>query len=175
MCDEICSIYRSAHLISAYRPRCPILAITRIEQTARQCHLFRGIFPIHYVGKWQEIPLCLPDTLCEWPEVPLISQSSFRYIPSWQRFQISLFLGNLMSVVWSFLTSMFYRSSCVVLVHALVWGIYIYYCIRYPRRLCSIPSYIACYCVYSMFFLVYSKSRNDCWNENRLWICLDLQ
>nr|XP_034321073.1 pyruvate kinase PKM isoform X6 [Crassostrea gigas] len=40
---------RSAHLISAYRPRCPILAITRIEQTARQCHLFRGIFPIHYV------------------------------------------------------------------------------------------------------------------------------
>ncbi|XP_062613896.1 pyruvate kinase PKM-like [Saccostrea cucullata] len=43
---------RSAHLISAYRPRCPILAITRIEQTARQCHLFRGIFPIHYVGKY---------------------------------------------------------------------------------------------------------------------------
>ncbi|XP_048749110.2 pyruvate kinase PKM-like isoform X3 [Ostrea edulis] len=40
---------RSAHLISAYRPRCPILAITRIDQTARQCHLFRGIFPIHYV------------------------------------------------------------------------------------------------------------------------------
>ncbi|XP_061190880.1 pyruvate kinase PKM-like isoform X5 [Saccostrea echinata] len=46
---------RSAHLISAYRPRCPILAITRIEQTARQCHLFRGIFPIHYVEPRHEL------------------------------------------------------------------------------------------------------------------------
>ncbi|KAK3094802.1 hypothetical protein FSP39_006397 [Pinctada imbricata] len=40
---------RSAHLISAYKPRCPIIAITRKDQTARQCHLYRGIFPIHYV------------------------------------------------------------------------------------------------------------------------------
>lgn len=39
---------RSAQLISQYRPRCPILAITRQAQTARQCHLFRGVFPIHY-------------------------------------------------------------------------------------------------------------------------------
>ncbi|CAG2240800.1 PK [Mytilus edulis] len=39
---------RSAHLISAYRPRCPILAITRNAQTARQGHLWRGVFPIHY-------------------------------------------------------------------------------------------------------------------------------
>ncbi|XP_046364485.1 pyruvate kinase PKM-like isoform X4 [Haliotis rufescens] len=39
---------RSAYLVSAYRPRCPILAITRNAQTARQCHLYRGIFPIHY-------------------------------------------------------------------------------------------------------------------------------
>ncbi|KAL5019721.1 hypothetical protein ScPMuIL_002613 [Solemya velum] len=40
---------RSAHLISAYRPRCPILAVTRKAQTARQCHLHRGCFPIHYI------------------------------------------------------------------------------------------------------------------------------
>lgn len=32
---------RTAHLISKYRPRCPIIAITRNEQTARQCNLFR--------------------------------------------------------------------------------------------------------------------------------------
>ncbi|XP_063437161.1 pyruvate kinase PKM-like isoform X4 [Mytilus trossulus] len=50
---------RSAHLISAYRPRCPILAITRNAQTARQGHLWRGVFPIHYnepktAGGWAE-------------------------------------------------------------------------------------------------------------------------
>ncbi|XP_009291639.1 pyruvate kinase PKM isoform X3 [Danio rerio] len=39
---------RSAHLISRYRPRAPILAVTRNEQTARQAHLYRGIFPIYY-------------------------------------------------------------------------------------------------------------------------------
>lgn len=41
---------RSAHLISKYRPRCPIIAVTRFEQTARQCHLFRGILPLPYNG-----------------------------------------------------------------------------------------------------------------------------
>ncbi|KAL8573460.1 hypothetical protein ACOMHN_032474 [Nucella lapillus] len=39
---------RSAHLTAAYRPRCPILAVTRNAQVARQSHLYRGIFPVHY-------------------------------------------------------------------------------------------------------------------------------
>ncbi|KAJ8340672.1 hypothetical protein SKAU_G00353050 [Synaphobranchus kaupii] len=39
---------RSAHLISRYRPRAPIIAVTRNGQTARQCHLYRGIFPVQY-------------------------------------------------------------------------------------------------------------------------------
>ncbi|KAJ9579833.1 hypothetical protein L9F63_004505, partial [Diploptera punctata] len=39
---------RSAHLIAKYRPRCPIIAVTRYAQTARQCHLFRAILPLHY-------------------------------------------------------------------------------------------------------------------------------
>ncbi|GFS14261.1 pyruvate kinase [Elysia marginata] len=42
---------RSAHLVAAYRPRCPVLAVTRSPQTARQAHLYRGIFPIEYTGK----------------------------------------------------------------------------------------------------------------------------
>lgn len=42
---------RSAHLISKYRPRCPIIAVTRFPQTARQCHLYRGILPLIYPGK----------------------------------------------------------------------------------------------------------------------------
>nr|CAH7755468.1 unnamed protein product [Callosobruchus chinensis] len=39
---------RSAHLVAKYRPRCPIVAITRNEQTARQSHIFRGVLPIIY-------------------------------------------------------------------------------------------------------------------------------
>jgi len=39
---------RSSHLISKYRPRCPIIAVTRFPQTARQCHLYRGILPLVY-------------------------------------------------------------------------------------------------------------------------------
>lgn len=42
---------RSAHLISKYKPKCPIIAVTRYEQTARQCHLYRGILPLSYDGK----------------------------------------------------------------------------------------------------------------------------
>ncbi|XP_065336387.1 pyruvate kinase-like isoform X2 [Cloeon dipterum] len=39
---------RSAHLMSKYRPRCPIIAVTRYAQVARQCHLYRGILPLIY-------------------------------------------------------------------------------------------------------------------------------
>ncbi|XP_048472996.1 pyruvate kinase PKM-like [Rhincodon typus] len=39
-------VFRSAHLVSRYRPRAPIIAVTREPQTARQAHLYRGIFPV---------------------------------------------------------------------------------------------------------------------------------
>lgn len=39
---------KSAHLVSKYRPRCPIIAVTRFPQTARQAHLYRGIMPLVY-------------------------------------------------------------------------------------------------------------------------------
>ncbi|ODN04873.1 Pyruvate kinase [Orchesella cincta] len=49
---------RSAHLVSKYRPRCPIIAVTRNAQVARQCHLYRGLLPIHYesgiMSDWME-------------------------------------------------------------------------------------------------------------------------
>jgi len=39
---------RSAHVLSAYRPRCPIIVVTRFAQVARQAHLHRGLYPIYY-------------------------------------------------------------------------------------------------------------------------------
>lgn len=36
---------RSAHLLSRYRPRCPIIAVTRNTQVTRQSQLLRGVFP----------------------------------------------------------------------------------------------------------------------------------
>lgn len=43
---------RSAHLVSKYRPRCPIIAVTRNAQTARQAHLYRAILPLYYECKY---------------------------------------------------------------------------------------------------------------------------
>lgn len=39
---------RTAHLISQYRPRCPIIAVSRFKQTTRQAHLYRGIIPLYF-------------------------------------------------------------------------------------------------------------------------------
>ena len=39
---------RTAYLVSKYRPRCPIIAVSRNEQTTRQAHLYRGLLPFHY-------------------------------------------------------------------------------------------------------------------------------
>ena len=36
----------SSHLISKYRPHCPIIGVTRNEIAARQMHLWRGLFPL---------------------------------------------------------------------------------------------------------------------------------
>lgn len=55
---------RSAHLISKYKPRCPIIAVTRYSVTARQCHLYRGILPITYKGKLLKIYNTRPQPLC---------------------------------------------------------------------------------------------------------------
>jgi len=47
----------TARLISKYRPSCPILTITRNEQTARQIHLHRGCYPF-----WYPEPRGVPDS-----------------------------------------------------------------------------------------------------------------
>ncbi|CAB3257829.1 unnamed protein product [Arctia plantaginis] len=38
----------SAHIVAKFRPRCPIIAVTRYVQVARQMHMWRGIIPIIY-------------------------------------------------------------------------------------------------------------------------------
>ncbi|KAL1785516.1 pyruvate kinase PKM isoform X3 [Sigmodon hispidus] len=37
---------RSAHQVARYRPRAPIIAVTRSPQTARQAHLYPGFVPV---------------------------------------------------------------------------------------------------------------------------------
>ncbi|RNA38003.1 pyruvate kinase PKM isoform X2 [Brachionus plicatilis] len=36
----------SAHLLAKYRPKCPVVAVTRSDIAARQMHLWRGLFPL---------------------------------------------------------------------------------------------------------------------------------
>uniref|UniRef100_A0A8D2JB93 Pyruvate kinase n=2 Tax=Varanus komodoensis TaxID=61221 RepID=A0A8D2JB93_VARKO len=46
---------RSAQLLSRYRPRALIIAVTRSEQVAQQVHLCRGVFPVLWRGGKQEV------------------------------------------------------------------------------------------------------------------------
>ncbi|CAH2071020.1 unnamed protein product, partial [Iphiclides podalirius] len=39
---------KAAFLVAKYRPRCPIIAVTRYVIVARQMHLYRGIMPLIY-------------------------------------------------------------------------------------------------------------------------------
>ena len=34
--------------MAAYRPRCPVLAVTRDLDVARQMQLYRGVIPVHF-------------------------------------------------------------------------------------------------------------------------------
>lgn len=42
-------------MLSKYRPRAPIIAVTRDGQAARQCHLYRGIYPVLYNKKANDV------------------------------------------------------------------------------------------------------------------------
>ncbi|XP_043238499.1 pyruvate kinase-like [Amphibalanus amphitrite] len=44
---------RSAHLLSRYRPHCPIICVTRHAMVARQCQLYRSIFPLLHTAARQ--------------------------------------------------------------------------------------------------------------------------
>ncbi|KAH7640878.1 pyruvate kinase-like protein [Dermatophagoides farinae] len=55
----VTSTGRLAHLISKYRPRCPIIAIIGDERIARQAHLYRGIIP--YIQSEQNPDDCSKD------------------------------------------------------------------------------------------------------------------
>lgn len=40
----------TARLCAKYRPNCPILMVTRNENSSRFCHLYRGVYPFPYKG-----------------------------------------------------------------------------------------------------------------------------
>jgi len=39
---------KTSHIVSKYKPQCPILSVTRFDQVARQMQLFRGCIPLYY-------------------------------------------------------------------------------------------------------------------------------
>ncbi|XP_072939865.1 uncharacterized protein [Epargyreus clarus] len=41
---------KSAHTVSKYKPRCPVIGVTRYPPIGRQMHLWRGIMPVIYEG-----------------------------------------------------------------------------------------------------------------------------
>ena len=41
----------TAKMCAKYHPRCPIVAVTRFDQVARQLQLHRGVLPLYYTGK----------------------------------------------------------------------------------------------------------------------------
>lgn len=53
-------VFSSAELCSRYKPPIPIIAISRDQQTARQLHLYRGVFPLFY-SKAEREPDWLQD------------------------------------------------------------------------------------------------------------------
>merc|ERR1711990_1345514 len=49
----------TSHLVSKYKPHCPILTVTRFDQVARQLQLYRGCIPLFYEqprpeGAWMD-------------------------------------------------------------------------------------------------------------------------
>lgn len=42
---------KTAHKLSKYKPRCPIITVSRNAQTTRQGHLWRGVLPLLYTGE----------------------------------------------------------------------------------------------------------------------------
>jgi pyruvate kinase len=54
----------TAKLCSKYRPQCPIIAVTRFEQVARQLQLHRGVIPLLYeAGRQNEWLMDLEDRI----------------------------------------------------------------------------------------------------------------
>lgn len=45
---------RTAHQLSKYKPRCPIIAVSRNAQSTRQGHLWRGVLPLLYPAEKQD-------------------------------------------------------------------------------------------------------------------------
>lgn len=43
---------RSAQTVAKYKPRCPVIAVTRYALVARQLHMWRGIVPLIYEGNF---------------------------------------------------------------------------------------------------------------------------
>lgn len=46
----ITSTGKTAEVVAKYKPRCPIIAVTRYAPVARRLHLFKAVVPLVYEG-----------------------------------------------------------------------------------------------------------------------------
>ncbi|ELK38362.1 Pyruvate kinase isozyme M1 [Myotis davidii] len=99
---------RSAHQVARYRPRAPIIAVTRNHQTARQAHLYRGIFPVvckdPVQDAWAEdvdlrVNLAM-NVVCSCAlQRDLLLQGRLYISPNWLCFHASLFGKDIKVVI----------------------------------------------------------------------------
>jgi len=80
----------TGYILSSYHPRCPIIAVTRDSQVARQCHLYRGIFPLEYTqarnDSWfEDIEARLEFGIANGRDMGFIKKGSFIvFVTGWQ-------------------------------------------------------------------------------------------